>query len=278
MRQFILATGYAASKDAATEGQIYVSEAVAGNKVGLNFVLKRSSANGGDILYPFYPKEFTLTKAAYSGATQFKYEFTIPAVEPFFDYTFVFMQKGKQFNERAKWTCTIHTIATDTAASVAQKVKKYVDNNLALGLTAEVADDKITFKGSLKGEDYNILGADELMGLEPTTKTQGKPAFMDAEMIKDLAAKCAADAGFEYTYGEGETMYPNFLKDPLAQPNATDTGFTVYTMRFTEPRVMATRDDAVYQIVQVAFKTGADTGFEAAVKKYVETFETTNKE
>ena len=271
MRQFILATGFASAKDTAAEGNIYISELKAGEKLGLNFGLKRSTANGGDILYPFYPKGFTYTKAVYEAATAFKAKFTLADVDPYLDYTFLFMQKGKQFNERAKWTATVHTLATDTAETVLAKVKKFVDNNLDLGLTATVEGTTITFNGPATGEDYNILPADEIMGLQPAEKiVQGKPAFMNAEMIKDLAAKCAADAGFEYTYGEGETMYPNFLKDPLAQPNAADTGFTVYTMRFTEPRVMATRDDLVYQIVQVAFVTGKDTGFENAIKVYTE--------
>lgn len=272
MRQFILATGFNASKEAAAEGNVYISQLREGEKLGLNFGLKRATANGGDILYPFYPKDFTYTKAVYSGATQFVAKYTIETIEPYVDYTFLFMQKGKQFNERSKWTATVHTTPTDTPATLLAKIKKFVDANTALGLTATVDANTITFKGSEKGEDYAILPSDEIMGLQPAEEiVKGKPVFMDAEMVKDLAAKCAADAGFEYTYGEGETMYPNFLKDPLAQPNAEDTGFTVYTMRFTEPRVMATRDDAVYQIVQVAFATGKDTGFEEAIKVYVET-------
>lgn len=271
MRQFILATGFASAKDTAAEGNIYISELKSGEKLGLNFGLKRSTENGGDILYPFYPKNFTYSKAEYSGATQFVAKYTIENVEPYLDYTFLFVQKGKQFNERAKWTATVHTTPTDTPAILLAKIKKFVDANTALGLTATVNNNTITFKGSIKGEDYTILPSDEIMGLQPAeTVVQGKPAFMNAEMVKDLAAKCAADAGFEYTYGEGETMYPNFLKNPLAQPDTEDTGFIVYTMRFTEPRVMATRDDAVYQIVQVAFATGKDTGFEDAIKVYTD--------
>lgn len=269
MRQFILATGFAAVPSGATDGQIFISQVKEGENVGLNFVLKRATKEGGNILYPFYPKDFTYSKAEYSAATQYVAKYTLSKVEPYCDYTFLFMQKGKQFNERAKWTITVHTNPNDTTETVLNKIKKYVDNNPTLGLTAEIAASVITFKGPATGEDYNILPSDELMGLQPTEKVvQGKPVFMDAEMIKDLAAKCAADAGFEYTYGEGETMYPNFLKNPLAQSDKTDVGFTVYTMRFTEPRLMGTRDDLVYQIVQVAFATGADTGFEEAIKVY----------
>ena len=261
MRQFILATGVGAEAGKVNLVKVATDAATQTKDLVYNLVLNRAVADGGNILYPFYPKDFTLVKAAYSGATQFVAKFEIADVDPYLDYTFIFMKKGIQFNERAKWTATVHTTPTDTPATVVAKIKKYIDNNPTLGLTATVEGAVITFKGSAKGEDYNILASDEIMGLQPTEVTNGKPVFMDAEMVKDLAAKCAADAGFEYTYGEGETMYPNFLKNPLAQPDKADTGFTVYTLRFTEPRVMATRDDAVYQIIQVAFATGADTGF-----------------
>ena len=269
MRQFILATGVGAEAGKVNLVKVATDAATQTKDLIYNLVLNRAVADGGNILYPFYPKDFTLVKAAYSGATQFVAKFEIADVDPYLDYTFVFMKKGIQFNERAKWTATVHTTPTDTPATVAAKIKKYIDNNLALGLTATVEDAVITFKGSEKGEDYNILASDEIMGLQPTEVTNGKPVFMNAEMVKDLAAKCAADAGFEYTYGEGETMYPNFLKNPLAQPDKADTGFTVYTLRFTEPRVMATRDDAVYQIIQVAFPTGADTGFDALFANFL---------
>ena len=263
MRQFILATGVGAEAGKVNLVKVATDAATQTKDLVYNLVLNRAVADGGNILYPFYPKDFTLVKAAYSGATQFVAKFEIADVDPYLDYTFIFMKKGFQFNERAKWTATVHTTPTDTPATVVAKIKKYIDNNPTLGLTATVEGAEITFKGSAEGEDYNILASDELMGLQPVQLTAGKPVFMDAETVKDLAAKCAADAGFEYTYGEGETMYPNFLKNPLAQPNKADTGFTVYTLRFTEPRVMATRDDAVYQIIQVAFPTDADTGFEA---------------
>lgn len=269
MRQFILATGVGAEAGKVNLVKVATDAATQTKDLVYNLVLNRAVADGGNILYPFYPKDFTLVKAAYSGATQFVAKFEIADVDPYLDYTFLFMKKGKQFNERAKWTATVHTTPTDTPATVVAKIKKYIDNNTALGLTATVEGAVITFKGSAKGEDYNILASDEIMGLQPTEVTNGKPVFMDAEMVKDLAAKCAADAGFEYTYGEGETIYPNFLKNPLAQPDKADTGFTVYTLRFTEPRVMATRDDAVYQIIQVAFPTGADTGFDALFANFL---------
>ena len=96
---------------------------------------------------------------------------------------------------------------------------------------------------------------------------QGKPAFMDAAMIKDLFAKAAADAGYEYTYDNFD-IYPGYDFNPLKQADAVDTGFDVFTLRFAEPRVMGTHEEDVYQIIQVVFPTNA-TGvdaFETAMK------------
>ena len=45
--------------------------------------------------------------------------------------------------------------------------------------------------------------------------------------------------------------------NPLAQPDKADTGFTVYTIRFAEPRDMKTRDEVVHQIIQIAYPTGS---------------------
>ena len=44
--------------------------------------------------------------------------------------------------------------------------------------------------------------------------------------------------------------------------DTADTGFTIFTLRFAEPRDVKTRDEVVNQIIQVAFPTGA-TGIAA---------------
>ena len=72
-----------------------------------------------------------------------------------------------------------------------------------------------------------------------------------------MANKAAADAGFEYTYDEFAGLYPAYPLNPLAQSDKADTGFTVYTIRFAEPRDMKTRDEVVHQIIQIAYPTGS---------------------
>ena len=259
MKQFVFAKAYGTADYNVT----LVKEANGHH----NLVYKRPNEKGGNILFPIYGKEITCAiSAPYAAATTFTAKFTVPEVTPFLDYTVTFVKKGKQFNERNKWTFTDHAKASDDAAAIATRIAKYVnDNALTLGLTAVAEGAAVTVTAKKAGEDYTATFGDEMFGTTLTEVTAGKAAWMDAEMVKDLAKKCAADAGFEYTYDEFEDFYPGFEFNPLAQPDATDTGFVVYSIRFTEPRVMAKRDDAVYQMVHVAFPTGQGTALETAL-------------
>ena len=127
----------------------------------------------------------------------------------------------------------------------------YVKNNFnTLGLTAKVAANVITITGPATGEDFAVTAADELSRTAVGKPTAGKTAFMDAVMVEDLMAKCAADMGYEYTE-ESDGIYPKY-------PFKVDAGqYKVFTLRFTEPRLMGTREEAVYQIIQVAFPSTA---------------------
>jgi len=276
MRQFVLATGFAADLEDATAGQLSIMEAAtddsAGGNVGLNWVLKRNDADGGNILYPFYPKDFTWTKAEPTAAVQMVKKFTIANVYKNLTYTIVFTKKGKGFNERANWTFTTKAKADDSEAAIAAELVKWAKNiktTLGLDITAQGA--VVTVTGPATGEDYAISFSDDAFGLTlDASSKNGKPAFMWSKDIKDLAARCAADAGFEYTYDEFEGMYPNYPLNPLANADSSDKGFLVYTLRFTEPRVMGTREEAVYQIIQIAFPSDTDVAeFEEKLEEFV---------
>lgn len=248
MRQFILAKDYGTAA-----GQVSVEEIKEGeNVVARNLVLHRLPADGGDILYPIYPKDFTYSLAdGGEDPTPFKVVITVPDVDPYLDYSVIFTKKGKLFNERANWTATVHTTATSTKETVAAEIAKFVKNNAnTLGLTAEVAGAVVTIKGPETGEDFAVTAADELPRTAVGKPTAGKTAVLHAAMIEDLMAKCAADMGYEYT-DESDGIYPKY-------PFKVDAGlYVVFTMRFTEPRVMGTREEAVYQIIQVAFPAEA---------------------
>lgn len=255
MRQFILAKTFGTGT---ASGNLSTSELEVGGKPVLSLVLNRTNAEGGNILYPVFPKDFTWNVAPHAAAAQFSVTITVPEdIDPYLDYSVIFTKKGKLFNERSNWTATVHTTASDTNVTVATKIAKFVnDNSASLGLTAvqggSTNANVVTITGPTTGEDYAVIAADELPKSAVNVTTKGKTAFMDAAMVKDLALKCAADAGFEYTE-ESDGIYPGYPVDVPAG------NYKVYTLRFTEPRQTGTREEAVYQIIQIAFPSSADT-------------------
>lgn len=219
---------------------------------------KNPNAELGQIVFPFYRKDLTYSVSNYSAACTFSASFTITSVEASSDYTVIIVKNGVKFNERNKWTSTIHAGKNDTRETVADKIAAHINaNTVGSGVSATSDKGKITITAKKAGQPYTIVLADKLQGLDVETKA-GHPAINDAAAIKDMANKAAADAGFEYTYDEFAGLYPAYPLNPLAQPDKADTGFTVYTIRFAEPRDMKTRDEVVHQIIQIAYPTGAE--------------------
>ena len=233
------------------------------DKEQLNFVLVRPANKGGNVVIPFHPNHYSYVQADYQAATTFEAVVTLPAPDSeYYDYTIIAVKKGVRFNERNKWTASVRVKATDTAATLAEKLAKYFnDNKDGLGLTAVVDDSNadavtLTFTAVNAGEDYEIVPADSLTDLEVTYTTRGKKALGDAAYIKDLADKAAADCGYEYTYEDDiKALYPNYHFNPLAQPDGEDTGFSIFTLRWAEPREVKTRDEVVHQILQIVVPT-----------------------
>lgn len=227
----------------------------------LNLVLVRSAANGGNVVLPLYPNHYDVVKAQYQAATTFVATLTVPAPDSeYYDYTIIAVKKGKKFNERNKWTASVRVKSTDTAAVLAQKLADYFNANKdGLGLEVTVNDAALTFTAIKAGEDFEIVPADDLMGVAVTYTTRGKEAFGDAKYVKDLADKAAADVGYEYTYQDDlDVLYPDYHFNPLAQGDSADAGFNIYTIRFAEPRMVKTRDEIVHQIVQIVCPTNVN--------------------
>lgn len=225
-----------------------------------SLVLGRSAELGGPVVLPLYKNAFSFVKGAYAASAQFTATYKVPAPTYIGDYSIIVVLKGVDFNVRNKWTASVHVTDTSmTAADLAAKLAKTIENNsVSSGVTATVDGDTITITADKKGVDYEIKGADALFGVDATEQTPGHVAYGDAAYVKDLADKAAADAGFAYTYRDANVdMYPNHPLNPLAQPDAEDTGFDIFTVRFAEPRKVKTTDEVVYQIVQVAFPHGA---------------------
>lgn len=218
--------------------------------------LGKSDAKGGKLVVPIYKNNFSYSKMVYAASTQYTGNFTIADVVAGSDYTVVVVKKGVGFNERNKWTATVRAKAADTVDTIAAALASQITANVGAGVTAAASAGKVTVTAKEKGVDYELTLGDDLFGTA-VAQTHATAAVADAKYITDLAIKAAADAGIEYTYQDaGELIYPDFPLNPLAQDDSADTGFTVYTIRFAEPREMKTVDQSINQIVQIAVPTG----------------------
>jgi len=219
--------------------------------------LGKSDAKGGKLVVPIYKNNFSYSKMVYAASTQYTGNFTIADVVAGSDYTVVVVKKGVGFNERNKWTATVRAKAADTVDTIAAALASQITANVGAGVTAAVSAGKVTVTAKEKGVNYELTLGDDLFGTA-VTQTHATAAVADAKYITDLAIKAAADAGIEYTYQDaGELIYPDFPLNPLAQDDSADTGFTIYTIRFAEPREMKTVDQSINQIVQIAVPTDA---------------------
>lgn len=219
--------------------------------------LGKSDAKGGKLVVPIYKNNFSYSKMVYAPSTQYTGNFTITDAVAGSDYTVVIVKKGVGFNERNKWTATVRAKSGDTAETIAKALAAQITANVGAGVTATPSDGKVTVTAKEKGVDYELTLGDDLFGLT-VSQTHATAAVADAKYITDLYIKAAADAGIEYTYKEAsEYLYPDFPLNPLAQDDATDAGFTVYTIRFAEPREMKTVDQSINQIVQIAVPADA---------------------
>lgn len=219
--------------------------------------LGKEDAKGGDVIVPIYKNKFSFTKMVYQAAGAYTGNFTIPAPTVGDDLTVVVVKKGVQFNERNKWTATMRVKDGQDASACAKELAEQLNNNPASGVKAVAAAAKITITAVNKGEDYKIALGDDLFGVA-VEETAAVTPLADANYIKDLAMKAAADAGIEYTYQDpANLIYPGYPLNPLAQPDSADAGYTVFTLKFAEPREMKTVDQSINQIVQIALPTGA---------------------
>ena len=197
-------------------------------------------------------KTLEVTKATYAAATTFTAKITVPTPTVGEHYTVIVTKKGTVFNERSNWSFT--AMAKDTtAANVAKQITAQINaNKYQLGVKAEYTGGAITITAVEAGKDYEVIGADALLGVAPTEVTNGKKAICDKAYIQDLASRCAAGKGFNYAADDGKEIYPGY-------PEVVDEDqYVLYTLRFAVPRVAAKqRDEVVYQLVHLAVPVGS---------------------
>lgn len=275
MKRFILAAkaDYPTTVSAMTAGQVglvylkdgvetMVTEDNVATEVfkRANFVVKRGDNKVGTVYVPVFKNNISFVKSEYRAGAEFTAKVHIAAPVAKSDYTIIIAKKGVKFNERNKWTTTIHTGAVPgSAQDLSKALAKHINSNtVGHGVTAVGNATDVTITAVDSGVDYEIIVADALMGATIDSVTHGLPAINDAAAMRKLAKECAANDGFEYTYDEFEGFYPGYNKDPLAAAPAADAGFTVFTIRFAEPREMKTRDEVVHQLIHIAYPTSSE--------------------
>ena len=283
MRQFILAknaqvtSSSSVTIDTLADGTIGVYDLSTGKPVQLayNSPTVTGSIKGvgclavgtakGTVTIPLHANKFSFVKGTYTTGATFSQKITIVKRGTVGEYTVIVAKKGQPCNERYKWTASYHVFDPDmTADDIAANLAKEINNSCAgAGVKATVATNVITVSGTEKGVDYSIVLADNANLSTLSALTTGKKAMFDAEAVKDMYMKAAADAGIEYTYQDGTSLiYPNY---PLRQDAALNAEYTVFTLKFAEPRAVGTTDEVVNQVVQVAFPKSATniSSFEA---------------
>ena len=280
MRQFILAKTFQATTanlDALGDGAVgvydlstgvpvqvtYSSPTVTGSIKGAGCLAVGTAK--GTVTIPLHANKFSFVKGTYAAGATFSQKITIVKRGTVGDYTVIVAKKGQPCNERYKWTASYHVFDPDmTADDIAASLAKEINASCAgAGVKAEAATNTITVRGTEAGVDYSIVLADNANLSTLSALTTGKKAMFDAEAIKDMYMKAAADAGVEYTYQDGTSLiYPNY---PLRQDATLNAEYTVFTLKFAEPRAVGTTDEVVNQVVQVAFPSTVDTAAFKAV-------------
>ena len=196
----------------------------------------------------------TLQKATSKAAATFTAKVTISSVTVGKEYTIIIVKKGVVFHERNTWTATSFGKSTTVADVAADLVKQINASKETSGMTASNEGGVITLTAAQPGVDFEIVCADELTGVKPTSVINGIAAILDKAYVEDLASRCAAGKGFNYTAEDAHEMYPGY-------PEAVaDTTYTLYTLRFKVGRSAAKqRDEQVYQIVHIAVPSNASS-------------------
>ena len=197
-------------------------------------------------------KTLTVEKATNQPAKTFTAKMTIANAVAGKNYTIIVVKKGVVRHERNTWTATCMAKSTTVTEVAADLVKQFNGSSETSGITASNSGGVITFTASVAGVDFDIVGADELTGVKPTAVTNGIPGILDKAYVVDLASRCAAGKGFNYTAQDASEIYPGYPEE------VEDTTYTMYTLRFAVPRVAAKqRDEVVYQIVHIVVPSAA---------------------
>lgn len=218
-----------------------------------NFVIVCGRGTGkAPLVFPEVDvKTLNVQFAEYAAGAKTKYTITVPtSVTAGNHYTVIITKKGCVFNERCNWSHTV-LAKSATGLDVADALRKNIKANSELsGVTVSGTGASVIIEATNYNEDFAVTAADSLAQSTVATTTAFKANFLDNAYVVDLASKCAAGKGFNYT--DNAEIYPGYPEV------VSGTQFDMFTLRFAVPRVSAKqRDEVVYQTVHIVLPTGA---------------------
>lgn len=248
--------------DLSTNQGVSLSKDIAGTDKSYALISGRGDNKMPFVISEIDGKSLSYVESEPQKGNVYKAEYTIPTPTVGNAYTLVVVKLGVHFNKRNKYTASTLAVAGDTAVTIATRLAKELaakfvgsEDEITFNLkvtNGTTATSKLTFEGTVVGEGYKLLGADALLGVEPTSETEAKANLLDKAWVQNLASQCAAGKGFNFTYRDGDSIYPGY-------PEAVDADwYKMVTLRFAVPRKSAkTRDEVVNQVVHIVTETSA---------------------
>lgn len=223
-----------------------------------SLVLGRASSNGGPIIVPFYAGGITYNKGVYRAGASFSATFTVPTPTTSSDHCILINKKGVGYNEKSSWNISVYvsrssTTATEVAASIVAQINAHTD----LDVTASNSSAAVTIAGNTVGDDYSLSFSEGFYGVSTSSLTNGKTPLFDAAHIAKMANAAIAEFGIVGTDSDSRDLYPSYPIDPLKGASSTDVGYTVFSLKFAEPRKTRPTDVLINQTIQLALPTGA---------------------
>lgn len=219
-------------------------------------------ANSNPIIIPEVDiNSLTIVKSLPKLGVAFARKFTFPTPVVGKDYGVLLIKKGTVPHERNTWYCAI-TAGSTTAGTEAEALKKVIEAKLGDKFTVSRSTAALTITAKVVGEQWEMKFTDNLAGTSLTTpgSNDAEKTIGDKAYIEDLASQCAAGKGFNYVYGDGKDIYPNYpeavedlVPNTSGDQGASTAGYVLYTLRFKVGRDSSkTRDEQVWQLVHIA--------------------------
>lgn len=279
MKQFILATAFAAPANAAALPNPLVRNTLYLLKDSTSKYLQLIWGKGANAVPSniILDKEhLSYEKTTYRAGVPGVYTITIPTPADNTDYVVNISKLGAVFNERNNFTTSVHkTAKAGTAALLGPELAKQINLTQDLSgvvatasgatVTITVKDARYPVKIEAFSETHTVANGYVKTAITVTTSTTNVIPVADTEWVKDLAHQCIGDRGVGYTEVAGSDLFT-----PI-DSEITAAGYNIYTITSYAPRYDHRKDEPLYHKVHIAVpSTVTATALEAALTSIVE--------